>query len=478
MIAAITLSYLGGLLLIGLWAARRTRNSADFYVGGRRFGLLAIALATMSSAMSGFLFIGGPALQYKLGFGTLMLTLPAAVSFALAWYLLGKQLMRLARSHDILTIPDAIFARFHSNTARGLSAVAILLGVLGYLATQTLAMGVVLVSIFDLSLIHGVLLGVLIVATYSVAGGMIAGVYTDVLQAGVMLIAALGGFYLALTSGGGLGNMLTSIASNIPAYVSPWGTVPASLALAWYLVFSLGILGQPQVAHKFLMLRDPRLLRWGAVVAAITAIIASLIWLGIGTATQFLDTQGELLNNADHAAPWFMLHYAPPLLTGLFFAGVAAAAMSTADSFLNIGAAAIVRDLPLALGKNPSAQQQLRRGQAATLLLAISAGGIAIFSGELVAILGMLGWSTFAAALMPSLGLGLNWSRATATAAIASMSCGLSLQIVLECYARFELGPALPGHIYRAALALLVSLLVFIGVSFLSTHSNRRFKTT
>jgi len=473
MTIAVTLTYFVLLLAIGGWAARRTRSSHDFYVGGRRFGLFAIALATMSSAMSGFVFIGGPALQYKLGFGTLLLTLPAAVSFALAWYVLGKRLTLMARTHDILTIPDAIFVRFNSNAARGLSAVAILLGVLGYLATQTLAMGVVLASVFELSLTHGVLLGVLMVTLYSVAGGMIAGVYTDVLQAGVMLIAALGGCYLALESGGGLGNMISTIAAKVPDYVSPWGTVPASLALAWYLVFSLGILGQPQVAHKFLMLRDPRLLRWGAVVAAVTAIIASFIWLGIGTATQFLDTQQALANSADNVAPWFMLNYAPPFLAGLFFAGVAAAAMSTADSFLNIGAAAIVRDLPLALGKTPKPQWELRAGQGVTVLLAISAGVIAIVSGEFVAILGMLGWSTFAAALMPSLGLGLNWARATRKAAIASISCGLGLQIVLECYARFELGPPLPAHIYRAALALLVSLLVFIVVSFFSTNSHR-----
>mgnify|MGYP000571706848 CR=1 FL=1 len=81
-IVAISAGYFGLMIVIGLWAARRTKTASDFFVAGKGVGLVAIALATMSSAMSGFLFIGGPGIQYQFGFGTLMLTMPAAVSFA------------------------------------------------------------------------------------------------------------------------------------------------------------------------------------------------------------------------------------------------------------------------------------------------------------------------------------------------------------------------------------------------------------
>ena len=50
--------YFVGMIAIGLWAAARTRTSADYFVAGKGVGMWAIALATMSSAMSGFLFIG------------------------------------------------------------------------------------------------------------------------------------------------------------------------------------------------------------------------------------------------------------------------------------------------------------------------------------------------------------------------------------------------------------------------------------
>ena len=459
--------YFVGMIAIGLWAAARTRTSADYFVAGKGVGMWAIALATMSSAMSGFLFIGGPGIHYQFGFGTLMLTFPAAASFAIAWYLLGKRMRLLAAVRPMMTVPDAIHARYDSNLARGLAAVAILLGVIGYLATQTLAMGVIMARIFDLAVWQGVVLGVAIVAVYATAGGMIAGIYTDVAQGGIMLVAALITFVLALETGGGMGNMIQTIGASDPDWVSPWGTLGPGIVIGWYFVFALGILGQPQVAHKFYMIREPKRMKWGAVVAAAAAMVTSLVWLSVGTVTRYLSETGELvLPMADDAAPQFMLQYAPALLAGVFFAGVAAASMSTADSFLNIGAAAIVRDLPLAFGREPDAEAQLRWGRIVTVTLAVAAGGVAIGSGQLVAVLGIFGWGTFAAALAPALGLGLNWSRATPAAAIASLAVGVLLQVLLELNAALGWAPdLLPGHVYRAAVSFVLSFIVFIAVS-------------
>lgn len=466
-IMAISAAYFALMLGIGLWAARRTRTMSDFFVAGRGVGMVAIALATMSSAMSGFLFIGGPGIQYQAGFGTLLLTMPAAVSFALAWLLLAKRMKLLAMARPLLTVPDAIHARYDSNLARGLAAVAVLLGVLGYLATQTLAMGVVLARIFDLSLVWGVSIGVVIVAIYAVGGGMIAGIYTDVVQGAVMVLAALATFALALEVGGGMGGMVRSIAADSPDWVGPFGLLEPGVAIGWYLVFALGILGQPQVVHKFYMIDEVRKLRWGPLLAAVCAVLASLVWLSVGTAMRALVAEGaEPLAQADEAAPRFMLEYAPALLAGVFFAGVAAASMSTADSFLIIGASALVRDLPLAFGRQPSEAMQFRAGRVVTLLLCVAAGAIALASGQLVAVLGIFGWGMFASSLAPALGLGLNWSRATTAGAVASLLVGIIGTLALELNHLFGwLADPLPAQLYRSAAVFLLSTLTFIAVS-------------
>lgn len=467
-VVIVALCYFAVMVGIGLWAAIRTRTHTDFYVAGRGVGVIAIGLATMSSAVSGFSFIGGPGIQYAFGFGTLMLVIPVAGSFAITWYLLAKRMRLLAEARSTITIPDAIHARYDSNVARGLAAIAILLGVVGYLATQTLAMGLMLSRIFDIALPWGVVIGVTIVALYAVGGGMIAGIYTDVVQGGVMAVASVAIFWLALDVGGGMGNMVTTIAVDEASWVGPFGSLGAVVAIGWYFVFGLGLLGQPHVLHKFYMIRDPKRMKWGAAIAAVAAMLTTLVWLAVGTVMKYLEVKGEVsLSAPDQAAPVFMLQFAPPLLAGLFFAGVAAASMSTADSFLNIGAAAITRDLPLAFGHVPGEAAQLLWGRIVTLLLALLGGTSALVSGELVAIIGIFGWGMFAATLAAPLALGLNWERATKEAAILAILTGAVLQAVLELNAQFGwFGEILPGHLYRASVSFMASFVVFIGVSF------------
>ena len=86
-------------------------------------------------------------------------------------------------------------------------------------------------------------------------------------------------------------------------------------------------------------------------ISAIGYAVTALLWISIGLCMRALVLQGEYpsLTGADNAAPEFLQHYAHPLLAGVVFAGLLAAIMSTADSFLNIGAAAIVHDIPRAL---------------------------------------------------------------------------------------------------------------------------------
>ena len=70
------------------------------------------ALATMSSAFSAFVFLGGPGLMVRMGTGSLFICLPLGYTAALLCLCLGRPLASLARRHGVLTIPDALEYRF------------------------------------------------------------------------------------------------------------------------------------------------------------------------------------------------------------------------------------------------------------------------------------------------------------------------------------------------------------------------------
>ena len=452
---------------IGLWATRRTRTSDDFFVAGRGIGLVPFALAAMASTLSGFAFIGGPGLVYAIGMTAVFIILPASVTNTMGALVLGKRMRLLGEVRKLVTVPDAIGARYRSPAAQGLSAVAILVGVVGYVATNVLALGIVVDAIFGVGLTPGIWIGTAITLAYSASGGILAGIYTDVFQGVLMAVASTVVFVFALDSGGGLAAITRTIQAADPTLLGPWGAGGAMMALSFFFVFAVGSLGQPHIAHKYYMLKDVRRLRWYPLLMTVSMLLAQLLFVGVGIAMKALVLRGEVapLTRPDDATPLFLLEQVPVLVSALVFAGVAAAIMSTVNSLLSIGAAALTHDLPRAFGRPLT--HQLRRGRLWTVAISVVAAALAQGSGMLVAFLGILGYGLFASTLVPALAIGLNWEGATREGAIASISLGLAMTLVLESLVWLK-AITIPTGATVSGLTLVASLLTFVTVSHLT----------
>ena len=466
-IIAVALCYFAGVAAIGIWAARRTRTARDFFVAGEGIGLWALALSAMAATVSGFAFIGGPGLVYTVGLGAIYLVLPAAITNSMGAWVLAKRMRLLAEARRLITVPDALGARYNSRAAQGLSAAAILIATIGYMATNILALGLVLDAIFGTGLTLGIWIGMAIVLAYSASGGILAGIYTDMLQGALMATASLLVFLFVLKSGGGMGGLSDSVLASDPAWLGPWGKMTPIAALSLLFVFGVGSLGQPHVVHKFYMLRDPAKLRWYPLLMTVALLVTLLLYFGVGFAVKALVASGEVapLGRPDDATPTFLLRYTPIFLAALVFSGVAAAIMSTVNSFMNIAAAAITHDLPVAFGTRVS--NELRWGRIATIVISLIAALVAQLSGTLVALLGIFGWGLFASTLVPALAIGLNWEGATKAGAVVSIATGLALTLGLETLAFLKLF-TVPQGVAVSGLALVASTLVFFVVSMLT----------
>ena len=457
-------AYFAVIAVIGIWAARRTRSASDFFVAGRGLGTLVLGISAMAATLSGFTFIGGPGLFYGIGATALFIVLPASLTNTMGAWVLAKPLHDLARTRGVITIPGAIGARYDSRAAQGWSAIAILIALVGYIATNFLALGYVLDAVFGTGLTAGIWVGALIVVGYSVAGGILAGVYADVFQGAVMAVASVAACWFALRLGGGLAEISRTVMSADATYLGPWGTGGATTALSFFFVFGVGSLAQPHIAHKYLMARNVGQFRWFPMVMTVAMTVTLLLYLIVGVAVKALVVRGAIppLARADDAMSAFLIAAVPTALAGIVFAGVAAAIMSTVNSFLSVGAAAITHDLPMAFGR--TASNELSRGRWSTLALALGAVLIAHAPGAQVAFLGVFGYGLFASTLVPALAIGLNWPGATALGAIASIGTGLAITLIGETvsYAGFY---RLPPGVPWSGVALVASVCVFAAVS-------------
>ena len=134
--------YFASCIGVGIWALRRTHSTRDFFMAGRDLGIFVTGLAIFSSTLSGFGFVGGPGLVYRMGMSSLWMVVCASIGYVLAFYLLGKRLRVFAEVRESITLPDVVAARYGKESTRFFTALAILLGVMGYLATQILAMAI------------------------------------------------------------------------------------------------------------------------------------------------------------------------------------------------------------------------------------------------------------------------------------------------------------------------------------------------
>jgi Na+/proline symporter len=469
-IVGVAVVYFAIVAAIGAWATRRTRTATDFFVAGEGIGLAALTLAAMSATLSGFAFIGGPGLVYSVGLGAMFLILPAAVTSSMTSWALAKRMRLLHEVRGLITVPDAIGARYRSPAAQGLSALAILIAVIGYMATNILALGLVIDAIFGTGLTAGVWIGMAIVLAYSVAGGILAGVYTDVFQGSLMAVASVLVFLYTLKAGGGMGAISRTIMAADATFLGPFGAMGPVAALSLFFVFGVGSMGQPHVIHKFYMLKDPRRLKWYPLLVTVALLVTMLLYFGVGVAVKALVVEGRVppLGTPDDATPLFLLRFTPVLLAALVFSGVAAAIMSTVNSFMNIGAAAVTHDIPVALGLR--VENELRWGRIATVVISIAAAFLALLPGALVAFLGIFGWGLFASTLVPALAIGLNWEGATREGAVASISVGLFVTLLFETLAYFKVY-SFPAGVTVSGLSLVLAILVFFAVSWMTRRS-------
>ncbi len=472
MIYAVIAVYFGLLLWLGILASRRVKSISDYYVGGKQVGYWVAAFSARATGESAWLYLGLTGLGAAVGVSALWVVVGELIGVGAAWFLMASPFKRATDQAGAITVPDYLMSRFGSDTdnaaARSLRLVAagaLALFVTIYVSAQIDATGKAFASFLDWNYYVGSLVGFGIVVAYTSTGGFLAVVWSDLVQGLLMLVGLVLlplAAFIALEPGS-----LTSELS--PALLNPWGpgglTLPNVLTLVSYAAIGIGFLGSPQIFTRFIAIRDQSQIRTGRWVAlgftlvtdtgaVLSGLFGRALLVGAdGDLGKTLGTGGEQL------LPLLVEYLFPTVVVGIFVAAVLAAIMSTADSFLNIGAAAVVHDIPRAC-RGRSLDNELYWARVATVSIAAAAAMFALFSENLVALLGAFGWGTFAAAIVPTVAIGFNWKRATPMACNLAIGASLLVNFFLEVRQI-----KLPYGFHGGAFSLLISLTIFYLVS-------------
>lgn len=473
--------YLTAMLGIGVWAYLRTKNLSDYMLGGRSLGSGVTAISAGASDMSGWLLLGLPGAIYVSGLNQIWIAVGLAVGAYLNWQFIAAPLRRYSEyAGNSITIPDYFENRLGdgSRVLRAVSAVVILVFFTLYTSAGLKAGAVLFQGSFDLGYVPALLIGAVVIVSYTFIGGFLAVSWTDFVQGIVMFVALIAVPTLAFIQLGGWDAALNTAAveSGAAEFLNAYydvGLLAAISLLSW----GLGYFGQPHILARFMAIRSESLVPKARFIgmAWMVAGLYGAIFTGLA-AFSYFHTIGSPLENPETAFIVLSQILFNPWMAGFLLAAILSAIMSTVDSQLLVASSALTEDFyKTFLRKEASQGELVWIGRGAVIAIAVIA--VVLASDPNSTVLGIVeyAWAGFGAAFGPLIILSLLWRGLNRSGALAGMVGGAGTVILWQMlenglfgllHARgeapaeiFTLYELVPGFLVCTALAVVVSRL-------------------
>lgn len=457
-------AYFGIVLIIGLWVGAKTKTGEDLFLGGRTLTWGFVGLSLFASNISSSTIIGLSGAAYSTGISQSVYEWMTGIPLIIG----AVVFIPLYLKARITTIPEFLELRYDRRARVYFSLVTIIFNLLVDVAGPLYA-GAITLQIFfpNVDLWPMALALALIAGLYTAMGGLKAVVYTDALQA-IILIIGCGA--LAWKMFGDLdyswANVLSvapedhmSIVQPIDDTSLPWPGLLLGVQILgfWYWVTNQFIvqrvLGAKNIEHA----------RWGAMLAGFLKVLPLFVMVIPGVmAIQLFPG----LTNPDTVFPTALVNVLPVGLIGLVLAGLIAAIMSSVDSTLNSASTLLVIDFIKPAKPEISDRQMAKYGRISTLvfmvLAALWAPMIANFGGLWDYIQQM-----FSIAVPPIAVLfliGVFFKRGNGSGAFWSLLIGTSWSLATFLLGQVELWNI--HYTVNVGITFAVSAIVFITVSY------------
>ena len=361
--------YFAILAGIAVWVIRNKKeNTEDYFLAGRNVGWFVVGASIFASNIGSEHVVGlaGAGASDKLPL--LIYEVHALIVLILGWVFLP-----FYQRAGVFTMPEFLEKRFDSRMRWILSVFSIIAYVLTKISVTIYAGGVVVSALLGIDFWTGAIATVILTGLYTVLGGMRAVVYTETLQAMVLVVGAGVLTYIGLDRVGGWESMKATVT---PEYLNMWrpATDPD---FPWPSLFvSSTIVGiwywctDQYIVQRTLTAKNIKEGRRGTIFGALMKLLPVFLFLIPGVIALTLKMRGELdWNSADEAFPVLMSNLLPTGLRGLVAAGLLAALMSSLASVFNSVSTLFTVDIYKKLRPKTPEKKLVRTGQIATMVV-------------------------------------------------------------------------------------------------------------
>ncbi|MBD5160704.1 MAG: sodium:solute symporter family protein [Oscillibacter sp.] len=460
-VTAIVVVYLLIMLFIGWYSSKKITSNTDFMVAGRRLGPFLMAGTLAATEIGGGSSLG--VVQQGMeshGISAAWYIITMGFAFVILTFLAPK-----FRAATVKTVPE-YFRRRYGKSAGLITAVIMLLPLIGATASQFIASSVILSTMLGINYKTAVLIVAVVVTLYSIMGGLWSVTLTDFIQVFLIVIGMIIAVPFAMNMAGGWSNVVANVpAETFDMFKGYSPTAVISLTIMYVATFTVG----QEAVSRYYAARDGKAARQGSILAALVNFIYAFIPAILGIITLALINMGQFSSaefadvGARYALPVLAIKVMPTVICGLLFAGIISATMSSSDSDL-LGAGSIfANDIYHTIIKpNASSQEIMRVTQITMAICGVAAMLVALFNtGSIVSLLMFCFTLRAAGAFFPYV-LGHYWKGASTAGTIAALISGTVVVVYLEQISKGMLfGMKISQPIVPGLVVALVFFLVF-----------------
>lgn len=462
MLLTLVIVYLLVTIAVGLWAAKRVKNSADFAIAGRKLPLFMIVTTTFATWFGSEVVLGIPAKFVEGGLGSVVEDpFGAGSCLILVGLFFAAKLYRMT----LLTISD-FFRERYGRSVEIVCSLIIMLSYLGWVSAQVTALGLVfnLLSGGAISIPVGMVIGVVSVLAYTLFGGMWSVALTDFIQ---MIILVLGLSILAVFAGNMVGGADKVVALAVSRDMFTFFPEPTFKDIVFFIAAAitmmLGSIPQQDVFQRVMSADSAKSASRGAIIGgALYILFAFVPMFLVVSALIIMPEQADALIKEDpqKVLPTLVMEKMPFIMQVLFFGALLSAIKSCASATLLAPSVTFVENIWRQFRPHMGDKQELRTMRITVLvfsvlvlLYAIKMQGSSIY--EMVSGAYQI---TLVGAFIP-LTFGLYWKRATTQGAIFSIVLGILTWVLFLVTPAGEEFPAQLAGVLAALTGMLVGSL-------------------
>lgn len=331
MIAFFTLFYTILMILIGVWAARKVKNSEDYVLAGRSLPFY-MALSTVFATWFGSESILGAGSKFAEGGFRNILEDPfgAGLCLIIAGIFFNRKLYRL----KFLTIGDYFRSRYNNLIATFLSGV-IIVSYFGWVAAQFLALGVVLHTVMPIFAIGTwVVVSAVIVSVYTVYGGMVSVALHDTFQTAIIIVGLLAVLWSVLPLVGGVSGLFHVIPTDhFKVFPDGEGFVAWAVFFTALMTQGFGSIPQQDIYQRAMSAKSEKQSMWASVLGGILYFFIVMIPIAIASIAAHVYPD-ILASDSQLLIPTLINNNTSQILQVIFFGALLSAILSTASGAL------------------------------------------------------------------------------------------------------------------------------------------------